>query len=51
MMHKNLNVLTYSAFQSSILNAIFAEGICDTRVSAYDISYSVLFFVCFISEM
>ena len=31
-MHKNdLN------FQSSILNAIFAEGICDTRVSAYGI--------------
>ena len=24
----------YSAFQSSILNVILAEGICDTRVSA-----------------
>ena len=33
-----------SASQSSILNALFAEGICDTRVSAYGI-------LCFVPSL
>ena len=37
-MHENLIIFNlYSAFKSSILNAIFAEGICDTHVSVYGI--------------
>ena len=41
----------YSAFQSSILNAIFAEGICDTRVSAHGILCFVPILVGFTREM
>ena len=41
----------YSAYLSSILNAIFAEGICDTRVSAYGVLCFVPFDVGFTREM
>ena len=35
-MHKNLVFFNlYSVLQSSVVNAIFAGGICNTRVSAY----------------
>ena len=40
----------YSVFQNSILNVIFAEGICNRRVSAFNILCFLPFLVGFIPE-
>ena len=48
MTHKKLMFLTYIQLFSSILNVIFAEGLC---VSAYGILYFVSFLVGFTREM